>query len=287
MLYLMMLPGMVAVFIFHYIPIYGVQIAFKDFRSSLGILGSPWVGLKHFVNFFNYPYFMKILLNTVRISLFTLANFPVAIVFSLMLNEMKDGSLKKVCQQITYAPHFVSTVVVCSMVTIFSGREGLFNQIGAIFGAKPDNIMSIPALFAPIFSLSGLWQNLGWNTIIYLAALSGVSLELIEAAKIDGATRMQVIWHVNVPHLKPTIITLFILRLGNLMSVGFEKTLLLQNPLNLETSSIISTYSYEVGINNQQFSYSTAIGLFNNVINIILIVVANKISKKVANMGLW
>jgi len=287
MIYLMMIPGIVAVFIFHYIPIYGVQIAFKDFRASKGILGSVWVGLKHFKKFVSYPYFKDIVVNTLRISLYSLANFPCAIIFALMLNEMKSNKLKKVCQQITYAPHFVSLVVTCSMVHIFASREGLFNMIGSFLGLEPTNVLSIPAAFPLIFSLSGLWQNLGWGTIIYIACLSGVSQELVEAAKIDGATRMKVIWHVNLPHLKPTIITMFILRLGSMMSVGFEKTFLLQNALNLETSSIISTYAYEMGIGNQQFSYSSAIDLFNNVVNILLIVTANAISKKITKEGLW
>lgn len=287
MLYLLMLPGVAAIFIFHYIPIYGVQIAFRDYRSSKGIIGSPFVGLKHFLKFFSYPYFWQIIGNTLRISLFSLLTFPIAVIFALMLNEMPGKGLKLTCQQITYAPHFVSVVVVCSMITIFTSREGLFNQIGALFNKPPTNILAISKAFAPLFALSGLWQNLGWNTIIYMASLSGISVELIEAARIDGANRFQVIWHVNLPHLKPTIITLFILRMGSLMSVGFEKTFLLQNSLNLEASSIISTYSYQMGILNQQFSYAAAIGLFNNAINILLIVMANMLSKRIAKIGLW
>lgn len=287
MLYLMILPPLAAVFIFHYIPLYGVQIAFKDFRSSLGIWDSPWVGLKHFTKFFNYPYFTKILWNTIRISLVSLCTFPCSIIFALMLNEMKNGRLKKILQQITYAPHFVSTVVVCSMTILFLNRGGLIHTLMVSLGGNDVNLLSEPAAFAPIYAITGLWQGLGWGTIIYLATLSGVSQELIEAAKIDGATRMQIIWHVNLPHLKPTIITLFILQMGSLLSVGFEKILLLQNPLNLEASSVISTYTYEVGILDQQLSYSAAIGLFNNIVNILFIVTANMISKKVSKVGLW
>lgn len=286
-LYLMILPPIISVFIFHYIPLYGVQIAFKDYRTSLGIWGSEWVGLKHFKKFIEYPYFIRIMKNTIWISLASLCTFPCSVIFALMLNEMKDGKLKKICQQITYAPYFVSTVVVCSMALLFLNRDGLINNIIAIFGVESIDFISIPSAFAPIYAITGLWSSLGWGTIIYLATLSGVSPELREAAVVDGASRMQIIWHVNLPHIKPTIITMFILQLGSLLSVGFEKTFLLQNPLNLEASSVISTYTYEIGILSQQFSYSTAIGLFNCIINLILVVLANKISNKVAQVGLW
>jgi len=286
-LYLMIIPSIITVFIFHYIPIYGVQIAFKDYRTSLGIWESEWVGLKHFINFINYPYFKKIIWNTFWISLVSLSTFPASIIFALMLNEMKNLKLKKVCQMITYAPYFVSTVVVCSMTILFLNRQGLINIIIGLFGGETTDLMSVPSAFAPIYAITGLWQGLGWGTIIYLAALSGVSLELIEAAKIDGANRMQVIWHVNLPHLKPTIITLLILNMGSLLGVGFEKTFLLQNALNMDASNVISTYTYEIGLKSQQFSYSTAIGLFNSLVNIIMIVIANTISNKVAKTGLW
>ena len=288
MLYLLVLPSIISLFIFHYIPIYGVQIAFKDYRTSLGIMGSEWVGLKHFKYFiFQYPYFTKVLKNTLSISLASLSTFPIPVIFAIMLNEMKNQKLKKVCQMITYAPHFVSTVVVCSMIILFTNRDGLFNIIGGFFGAEARDFMAIPAAFAPIYALSGLWSGLGWGTIIYLATLSGVSPELVEAAKIDGAGRMKVIWHVQLPHLMPTIVTMFILRMGSILSVGFEKTFLLQNDLNLDASSVISTYVYDVGMLTHQYSYSAAIGLFNNIINIIMIVTFNRISKKVADVGLW
>ena len=235
MLYLMVLPSIITLFIFHYIPIYGVQIAFKDYRTSLGITGSEWVGLKHFKYFiFQYPYFTKVLTNTLKVSLLGLSTFPVPVIFAVMLNEMKNQKLKKVCQMITYAPHFVSTVVVCSMVILFANREGLFNIIAVFFGADARDFMAMPSAFAPIYVLSGLWSGLGWGTIIYMATLAGVSPELIEAARIDGAGRVKVIWHVQLPHLLPTIVTMFILRMGSLLSVGFEKTFLLQNDLNMD-----------------------------------------------------
>lgn len=286
-LYLMILPPIITVFVFHYIPIYGVQIAFKDYQTSLGITGSEWVGLKHFIRFVEYPYFWKILKNTLWINIVSLLNFPLAIIFSIMLHEMRNIKLKKVCQIITYAPHFVSVVVVCSMTIMFLNREGLINKIIGFFGVEAIDFMGIPSAFAPIMSITGLWSNLGWGTIIYLATLAGVSMELIEAAKIDGATRMQIIWNVHLPHLKPTIVTMLILRIGSLLGVGFEKVFLLQNSLNIEASSVISTYSYEMGLLGAQFSYSSAIGLFNNIVNIILVVTANAISKKVAETGLW
>ena len=287
LLYLMILPSLITVFIFHYIPIYGVQIAFKDYRSSLGILGSKWVGLKYFIEFINYPYFEKVMVNTIRISLVCLCTFPIPIIFSIMLNELRSSKVKKVSQMITYAPHFVSTVVVCSMLMLFLDKEGLINNIIAFFGGERVSYLSVPSAFAPIYAISDLWQGLGWGTIIYLATLAGISVELVEAAKIDGAGRLQTIWHVHLPYLKPTIITLFILKMGSLISVGFEKVFLLQNPLNLDASSVISTYVYEVGIINHQYSYSSAIGLFNNIINIILLVIANTVSKKVAETSLW
>lgn len=287
MLYVMVLPSLIALFIFHYIPLYGVQIAFKDYRTSKGIWGSEWVGVQYFQKFISYPYFGKILWNTIRISLVSLLNFPFPIIFAIMLNEMKEGKLKKVCQTITYAPHFISMVVTCSMVTLFLSRDGLFNIIGSFFGAEPFEFLASPKAFPWIYSISGLWKGLGWGTIIYMATLSGVSHELIEAAKIDGAKRLQIIRHVHLPHLKPTIVTMFVLRIGQLMSVGFEKVFLLQNTLNKDSSSIIATYTYEVGIIGTQFSYSAAIGLFNSIVNIILIVIANTISKKLTQTGLW
>lgn len=287
LLYLMILPSLITVFIFHYIPIYGVQIAFKDYRSSLGILGSKWVGLKYFIEFINYPYFEKVMVNTIRISLVCLCTFPIPIIFSIMLNELRSSKVKKVSQMITYAPHFVSTVVVCSMLMLFLDKDGLINNIIVFFGGERVSYLSVPSAFAPIYAISDLWQGLGWGTIIYLATLAGISVELVEAAKIDGAGRLQTIWHVHLPYLKPTIITLFILKMGSLISVGFEKVFLLQNPLNLDASSVISTYVYEVGIINHQYSYSSAIGLFNNIINIILLVIANTVSKKVAETSLW
>jgi putative aldouronate transport system permease protein len=213
--------------------------------------------------------------------------FPIPIIFAIMLNEMRSVKLRKTCQMITYAPHFVSTVVVCSMIHLFAGTGGLFQNIVELLGGTYTNILSVPEWFPMVMAVSSEWRGLGWDTIIYMAALAGISADLIEAAKIDGANRFQVIKNVYLPHIKPTIVTLLILRIGSIMSLGFDKAWLLQNPLNIEGSSIIATYTYQVGMLDGQMSYSAAIGLFNNIINIILVTLANKASKKLAETSLW
>ena len=287
-LYLLILPAIVSVFIFHYIPIYGVQIAFKNFRSSKGILGSEWVGFKHFARFLAYPDFWKILWNTVRISLYSLATFPCPVILALMMNELNSERYKKFMQMVTFAPHFISTVVVCSMVLLFFDRsQGLVNNVVAALGGERYDFVSSTRYFSSLYVWSGVWQNLGWNAIIYIAALSSVSPELIEAARVDGATRLQIVRYVNFPAILPTVITMLILSAGSLLNVGFEKIYLLQNPLNMEASRVISTYVYEIGLQGGQFSYSTAIGLFNNVVNIVVIILVNGISKRVTRVALW
>lgn len=277
-LYLMILPPIITVFIFHYVPLYGIQMAFQDYRPSTGIFGSQWVGLKHFKTFIEYPYFWRIMTNTLILSLWSFVTFPMPILFAIMLNELRSNRLRRVSQMVTYAPHFVSTVVVCSMVILFVKQDGGL-------------INSIIKAFAPLYTISGLWQGLGWSTIIYTSALSGVSPELIEAAKTDGASRMRVIWHVYLPHLAPTIVIMLIMKMGSLMSVGFEKVFLLQNPLNMETSTVLSTFAYQIGLggNSRQYSYSAAVGLFDNIINIILVIITNFISKRASDneVGLW
>lgn len=288
-LYFMILPAIITVFIFHYIPLYGVVMAFQDYRPSLGIWGSEWVGLKHFINFVNYPYFWKIMKNTLTISLWSFTTFPLPIIFAIMLNELKNGKLKKVSQMVTYAPHFVSTVVVCSMVILFVKEDGLINIIVELLGGESVDFISLPEAFAPIYTISGLWQGLGWSSIIYVSSLAGVNSELVEAARIDGAGRMQVIRHIYLAHLKPIIAINFLMKIGALLSIGFEKVYLLQNPLNMETSSILATYAYDIGLVGGQYSYSAAVGLFDNIINLILVVLANYIVKKVSSneVGLW
>jgi putative aldouronate transport system permease protein len=262
---LLLLPAVVYVFIFNYIPMYGVQIAFKDFSSSAGIWGSTWVGLRHFIRFVNYPYFARIVWNTVSINLYSLAaGFPIPVILALLINEVNNRAFKRTVQMVTYAPHFISTVVICGMIVLFlDDQTGFVNKFISMLGLKPVKFVSEPVWFSTIYVWSGIWQNAGWGTIIYLAALSGVSPELIEAARIDGANRFGVIVNINIPQILPTTVILLILRCGSLFSLGFEKVWLLQNSLNLEVSEIISTYVYKVGLQGGEFSYSSAIGLFN------------------------
>lgn len=287
-LYILVLPAFVAVLVFNYVPMYGIQIAFKDFRNSLGIWGSEWVGLKHFIRFIKFPDFLKILRNTLSISVYSIATFPCSVILALLINEIDNQLFKKTVQMVSYAPHFISVVVLCAMIRLFLNREvGLINNIIAFLGFERQDFLANPRYFSSIYVWSGVWQGVGWGTIIYLAALSNVSPELIEAARMDGANRLQVIRHINFPCILPTVITLLILRTGSVLSVGFEKIFLLQNPLNMEASRIISTYVYEMGIVSGQFSYSAAIGLFNNVVNVIVICIFNQISKRVSETSLW
>ena len=286
-LYVLLLPALIYIGIFSYGPMYGLQIAFKEFRPSLGIWGSPWTGLENFIRFVTLPDFVKMIRNTLGITLYQLATFPCAIILALLFNEMRSRKFKKIVQMVTYAPHFLSTVVLCSLVLLMLAREGPVNNALIAMGLSPAEFMTQPRYFSSIFVWSGVWQNVGWGSIIYLAALAGVSQELVDAAKIDGANRFQIIRHVNIPGILPTIIITFILATGGILNIGFEKIFLLQNPLNLETSRVIATYVYEMGIGGAQFSYASAIGLFNNLINVIVILTVNKISRKVSDIGLW
>ena len=288
-LYLMVLPVVIYFIIFHYRPLYGITLAFKNYRVKLGISGSPWVGLDHFRRFFSSYNFKMLLSNTLGISLYSLiVGFPIPIIFAIMLHYLQSKRLKKVVQMVSYAPHFISTVVICSMLTIFTATDtGIFNIILKAFGKESVSFLSKPEWFKSIYVWSGVWQGMGWDAIIYLAALSGVDYETHEAAMLDGAGILKRIIHIDLPSIAPTIIMLLILRMGSLMGVGFEKVFLLQNDLNYSASSIISTYVYEVGLIDSDFSFSTAVGLFNNVINVILLVSANIFSKKVFHESLW
>ena len=287
-IYLLMLPCIVYIFLFNYMPMYGVQIAFKDFRASKGIWGSPWVGLKHFARFTAYPNFGKIVLNTLTISLYSLSTFPLSIILALMINELRNVTYKKTVQMITYAPHFISTVVVCSMVTLFLSRSnGVINNVIAFLGGERIDFMTQASMFPAIYVWSGVWQGLGWGTILYLSALSGVPEEMHEAARIDGASRLRIVWSINIPYILPTVIINLILRCGNILSVGFEKVFLLQNSLNLDRSQVISTYVYQIGLISGQFSYSSAIGLFNTVVNVTLLLIVNFIARRVSDISLW
>ena len=288
-LYIMLAIPFLWYIIFKYIPMYGLQIAFKRFNPTLGITKSPWVGLTYFKQFFDSYYFGNILWNTVSLSLFTmLVGFPMPIILALLINEIKNTKFQKVVQNITYMPNFLSVVVIVSMLTLFSNRDyGLFNKIGALFGAAPVDFMSKPAWFQPLYVFSNVWQYMGFNAIIYIAALASVDQELYEAASIDGASRMQKIIHISLPCIMGTIIIMFIMRIGSLMSVGFEKVYLMQNSVTLSASEVISTFIYKNGIQKGQFSYSTAVGLFNSVINFTLLMLANFVSKKATKTSLW
>ena len=286
-LYILLLPAVIYVLIFSYIPIYGIVIAFENYKPKLGYFRSDWVGLKHFIRFLTYPDFWKLIRNTLSISVYSLATFPCAIILALLINELRNPVYKKTVQMITYAPYFLSTVVTCSLVVMFVEKEGPIGVLYRFFTGAGTNLLTIPKYFSSIYVWSGVWQRTGWGTIIYLAALAGVSPELIEAARIDGASRLQIIRHVNLPCIMPTILIMFIMSTGSLLSVGFEKIFLLQNDLNLETSRVISTYVYEIGLVGGQYSYSTAIGLFNNVVNIVILLIANKIAKKASGVGIW
>lgn len=287
-LYVFLLPALIYFVIFHYIPMYGVQIAFKDFYANLGIVGSPWVGFEHFKRFFSSYYFGRLLKNTIALNIYGLLLFPLPIIFALMLNELENGSFKKWVQTLTYAPHFISTVVVVGMIVAFlDPTKGIVNHVIVRLGGEPISFLTSPEWFRHIFVWSGQWQSLGWGTIIYLAALAGVSPELHEAAVVDGATRFQRIIHINIPSILPTVIVLFILNIGSFMAIGFEKVLLLQNSLNAETSDVIQTFVYETGLLEGQYSFAAAVGLFQSIINITLLVTANKIARTVSDSSLW
>lgn len=288
-LYVLMLPGLLYFIIFKYLPMYGAQIAFKNYMPSLGIWGSPWVGFDHFQRFFSSPNFGDIMWNTVSLSLFNiLFGFPAPIILALIINEIKWKPFKKAVQTITYAPHFISTVVLVGLLQmILSPSSGIINNILQAFNIQPIYFMAEEGWFKPIYILSGIWKSAGWGSIIYLAAISGIDTEMYESAKIDGASRWKQLIYITLPNIMPTAMIMLILDIGKVMSIGFEKVFLMQNSMNIGVSEIISTYVYNVGILDVQFSYSTAIGLFNSIINLIMLILANWVSKKVTQVGLW
>lgn len=287
-LYLLVLPVILFYALFHYKPMYGLIIAFKRFNPSLGIMDSPWVGFSNFEQFFKGFYFERVLKNTLIISFANLIfSFPAAIIMALLLNEIKNKLFAKTVQTITYMPHFISLVVVCGMVVDFVSYDGVVNQILAMFGVDPVMFLQDPKAFVPIYVISGIWQEVGWSSIIYLAAISGINAELYEAATIDGAGRLRQVLAVTLPGIAPTIVIMLLLSIGNIMSLGYEKIILLYNPMIYETSDVISSYVYREGLENFNFGLSTAVGLFNSVINFILVMVANKISRLISDTSLW
>ena len=286
--YLMVLTSIVLIFIFCYIPMYGVLMAFENYRPQLGVLGSEWVGLYHFKDFFTSPHSLNVLRNTVVISVYSLlVGFPFPIILALLLNEVRCQAYKRTVQTISYMPYFISNVVICGMLKSFLAYDGLFNQIGAVFGMAPKSFLSNPALFPSVIVFSDLWQSIGWNSIIYMAALAGIDPDLYEAAHIDGCGRLRQIWHITLPGIVPTMVTLLILSIGGLLSANSDKILLLYSPLTYETGDVIGTFVYRRGIKGGDFSYSTAVSLFQTVINFLLLIFANWFSNKTTETSLW
>ena len=287
-IYLMILPVIAYYLVFHYWPMYGATIAFKNFSLGKGINGSEWIGFKYFLEFFNSHYFFRVLKNTISINFYQLIfGFPIPIVFAILLNEVRSNIYKRTVQTISYMPHFISTMVVAGIIVEFTSRNGVINDILGLFGATPANLLTRPELFQTIFVGSEIWQKMGWESIIYLAALTSIDQELYQAAIIDGAGRFKQILHVTLPGILPTITILLILQIGRMMNVGFEKIILLYNPTIYETADVISSFVYRKGLVEFNFSYSTAVGLFNSVINFALLVVANWTSRRMSETSLW
>ena len=288
-LYVLLFPSIILLIMFAYIPMLGLVIAFKDYSPANGILNSPWAGFKYFIQFFKSVQFGTTMTNTLKISIYSiLVGFPLPILLALLCNQLRTGKFKKVFQVTTYLPHFISTMVMCGMIILFlSPNSGLIANIFKSLGLTMPNLLSKPDSFAGVYVWSDVWQHIGWDSIIYLAALSAIDPTYYEAATMDGASRIQKILNIDLPLLLPTAMILLILRAGSLLSIGFEKVLLLQNPLNLAGSEVISTYVYKVGMINFQYSYSTAIGLFNTVVNLIILLSVNWFSKRYTKTGLF
>ena len=288
-LYVLLIPTLIYFIVFCYGPMYGVQLAFKEYNAVAGITGSPWIGFENFRRFFSSYQFRQLLWNTITLSLYQLAvSFPFPIILALALNQVRNAKFKKLVQTVTYAPHFISIVVLVGMINIFfSTNGGLVNEVVQAFGGDPIYFLGKEQYYQNMYVWSGVWQNIGWSAIIYLAALSGVSPELHEAAIVDGASKIKRIWHIDIPAILPTIVILLVLNCGQVMSIGFEKAFLMQNPLNIGVSEIIPTYVYKMGLINAQYGFSTAVGLFYSVINCTLLVIVNKVSKKMGQTALW
>lgn len=288
-LLLIILPVVVHYLVFFYYPMYGNIIAFKDYSPTKGIWGSDWVGFQYFVQFFRSPYFVRVLRNTALISVYSILwGFPIPILFALLTNDLKAGVYKRVVQAVSYIPYFISTVIICGMLVNFlSPSTGIVNMVIEALGGEPINFLMEPKWFRTVFIASGVWQGFGWSAIIYLAALTGVSPELYEAAKMDGASKIQRVIHISIPSILPTIVVTLILQIGTLMSIGYEKIILLYNPVTLEVADVISSYTYRTGLVEGNYSFASAVGLFNSVINLILVAFANKVSRKVSEVSLW
>ncbi|MBP1996850.1 ABC transporter permease [Paenibacillus eucommiae] len=288
-LWLLVSPVLIYYVVFHYIPMYGITIAFKDFTAVKGILGSPWVGMKWMNQFFDSMYFNRLFFNTLKLSVYSLLwGFPIPILFALLLNEVKDGLFKKVTQSVSYLPHFISIVVICGMIlTFLSPSTGIVNMAIQAIGLEPINFMSESGWFRTIYIGSGIWQQFGWSSIIYIAAMASINPELYEASTCDGADRWKQMFHITLPGIFPTIMILLVLSFGSILSVGFEKIILLYNPTTYETADVISTYVYRRGLLGSEFSFGAAVSLFNSVINFVLLITFNWLSKKFTEVSLW
>ena len=287
-LYILSIPVIAYYLIFMYGPMFGLVIAFKQYNIGQGIWGSKWVGFQYFFEFVNGVYFTRTLFNTLIISLSDiLFGFPVPILFALLLNELRNERFKKIVQTVSYLPHFISLVVICGMINDFFSTNGIISQLIELLGGENMNYVASPKWFRPIFVGTNIWQSFGWNSIIYLAALTGVDAVLYEAATIDGAGRMRQLWHITIPGILPTIMVMLILRMGQVMLVGYEKIILLYSPSTYEVADVISSYVYKVGVINSRYGYSAAVGLFQSVINVFILLIANRISKKVSKTSLF
>lgn len=288
LVYWLSIPIIVYYIIFHYAPMFGIAIAFQDYRPAKGILGSKWVGLKHFISFFNSEYAWRLIRNTLFINFYNLLfGFPAPILLALLINEVKSSSYKKTIQTISYMPHFISTVVICGLLYDFCASTGIITTITTLFGAERTNLLNDASLFRTIYIASGIWQQIGWGSIIYLATLSSTDPCLYEAAVIDGAGRFQQVIHVTLPTLVPLIILQLIMRMGQMMSVGYEKIILLYNGLTYETGDVISSYVYRRGLQSGEFSFGSAVGLFNSLCNLLMLVASNYISRKMTGESMW
>ena len=288
-LWLMILPAIVVIVIFNYIPMYGIQLAFREFDFTKGFTGGEWVGLKYFDQFIHNYMFKDLITNTITISLATIIlGFPAPIIMALIINQVFGKRWKKTLQTTVYLPHFISMVVMVGLLNVLLSPEtGVVGHLMKALGLGDINLLASEKIFVPVYVLSDIWQHAGWNSIIYLAALASVDPQLYDSAKIDGASRWQTIRYVDIPAIVPTMIILFILSMGNILNTGFEKIFLMQNPLNLPVSEVIATYVYKIGIISSQFSYSAAIGLFNTLINFVFLLAMNTIAKRFSNISLW
>lgn len=287
-LYVLILPVTLYYILFHYVPMFGLIVAFERYTPTKGIFGSDFVGLKNFIDFISSPYFYRLLKNTVRISLNTLVfSFPAPIVFALLINEVKCKRFRSVTQTFSYLPHFISLTVVCGMIKDFTLDSGIINDIGALLGFERVSMLSKPEYFVPVYIISDIWQQLGWNSIIYISALAGIDQQLYEAAQIDGAGRWKQVLNVTIPGIAPTIIIMLLLQIGSMLNIGYEKIILLYNPLTYDTADVLQSFIYRRGLQEFDWGYSTAAGMFNSVINTVLLIVANKVSAKVTETALW